>query len=293
MKAKGSNRLTTYLRLLALLTVLSVSVLSETPSQATPLAQRATPTLTPDPNPTNTQVVPPTNTSTPTVVATATPQPTATETISPQPTVAETVSPQPIATETVSPQPTVAKTATANPDRSEPGTSPDTPKPVCLSRVEGFVIDQDENTVPDLTVRLSGSGWSTTRTTDSNGFFNFDGLCAGDLIVAALVRDRAEAQSTVSVTGSPDSVAHTTLHLAPQVTNAPTLSPAVTLSPQAATPTRNPAGAPVSTVLPSMGHTAELPDAGSSLPPALFLAVCFGLLVLIVHAARRFLIHRS
>jgi hypothetical protein len=68
--------------------------------------------------------------------------------------------------------------------------------------VEGKVFDATGRAVASATVTMRGEGWSTSRMTDSQGYYGFSGLCSGAAILqASLPGGRTSAAVSVSLTG--------------------------------------------------------------------------------------------
>lgn len=224
------------------------------PSHAAPAAQRSTPT----------QPVP------------DTPAPTAT--------------PEPPPTETPSTPPATAPTETLHPTQSpDTGSSPDSDgndddEPYCLSRVEGFVLTSEGAAVPNQTVQLTDGGWSLEGVTDSNGFFYFDGLCAGDLTVNAIVNGEVAARAPASVSSDAGVVVQVSLQIGASRQAQPTV-PTSTRPPGTATATASPI--PPTPTRPKGVAVERLPQTGLSKIPLLGAAGAFALLMLLVGIARR------
>lgn len=148
--------------------------------------------------------------------------------------------------------------------------------PSCLSRVEGFVVNQNNARLAGQIVQLSGNDWSTTWTTDSNGFFYFDGLCAGELIVAVMVNGQPTGQMPVRVNGNADTVAQVTLRAGGTAVQPTQVS--------SATPTRRAAAVQPTATLQAV---QRLPQTGSSTFVFLVSATLFALIMIVVGGWRR------
>ena len=177
------------------------------PIQAAPSEQRATPTYTAEP----------TDTPEPTEAPTDTPEPTLPPTASQEPTApAATNTPETPTEEPQNPTPTFTPTPTSDNDgngdddgSSDDGAVGDDPS-ACLARVEGFVVNAAGAGIAGTPVTLSGTGWSTTWTTDSNGFFYFEGVCAGTVTVSSTINGQTIARN-VRATGRANSITEITL----------------------------------------------------------------------------------
>lgn len=236
---------------------------------AAPSGQRVTPTP-----------IPPTSTAT--TVASSTPIPTSTATTKPTAASTPTASLTATAMTSDTPSPDTSPTPTATPDdddESEDGDnksdsdSSTSDGSSCLSRVEGFVVDQNNARLAGQIVQLSGNDWSTTWTTDSNGFFYFNGLCAGELTVAVLLNGQSTGQMPVRVNGDADTVAQVTLRAggaAIQPTPASSATPAATAQPTA-----------------TLQVVQRLPQTGSSTFVFLVSATLFALVMIVVGSLRR------
>ncbi|RME13794.1 MAG: carboxypeptidase regulatory-like domain-containing protein [Ardenticatenia bacterium] len=238
---------------------------------ASPLQQRATPTPTPTATATP---IPPTATATPSPEPTTSAPsltPTATFTSTPVPPTATPPAPNtPTATQTPLPQPTEVRAPTATATRTNAGTGTDTQS--CCSRVEGFVVDAQGAGWPGVLVRLRGGGWQAEWLTDSNGFFYFNNLGAGQSIIEALVEGQVLAQDVIETTGTPGEVISLRLVLGQtgMATATPTPTPEPTKTPQ------------VQTVLPQTGN-----DVGVFSQLWLLVATLFALSLMGVIALRR------
>ncbi len=232
---------------------------------ASPLQQRATPT----PTPTSTATpVPPTATATPTPEPTTTaPDVTPTPTFTPTPVPPTSTVPAntPTATSTSVPQPTQTShpLSTPTPTRADAGDTNGTVGPnsqCCFSRVEGFVVDAQGAGWPGVLVRLRGGGWQAEWLTDSNGFFYFDNLGAGQAVIEALVEGQVLARAALETTGAPGEVVSLRLVLGQTGMPTTTPTPQPTLTPQ------------VQGVLPATGD-----DASTFADLWLLVAALFGL----------------
>lgn len=151
------------------------------------------------------------------------------------------------------------------------------------------MLDSQGQPLVDVLVRLWGPGWSAEWRTDTNGFFYFNNLCAGEATVDAVVNDQVVARQPVRLEETTPLV-QVTLQAGGIVQ--PSATPSPTPPPSTATPIPPTAtAAPVPTATPQV--VQRLPQTGSATFSFLLVAGALAVVMLGVRVVRQFSSHGS